>query len=147
MKKIMLMLAMVLSLSTMYAFTGEEAINKQAVSQFKSQFRTATDTRWTTGKNYYKVEFNQEDQKLFAYYNFQGEFVAVCRYISSLSLPFSLQNNLKKNYSGLWISDLFEMATKDGTSYYVTLENADGKVVLSSTDGNTWSVFERSKKA
>jgi hypothetical protein len=71
----------------------------------------------------------------------------VCRYISSLSLPFALQNNLKKNYSDLWVSDLFEMATKEGTSYYVTLENADGKVVLSSTDGTTWSVFERTKKA
>lgn len=147
MKKILMMLAMVLSLSTMYAFTGEEAVNRQAVSNFKTQFRTASDTRWTTGKNYYKVEFNQDDQKLFAYYNFQGEFVAVCRYISSLSLPFGLQNSLKKSYSDLWVSDLFEMATKEGTSYYVTLENADSKVVLSSTDGTTWSVFERSKKA
>jgi len=147
MKKMIMMLAMVLTLSTMYAFTGEEAINSQAVSNFKSQFRAATDTRWTTGKSYYKVEFNQDDQKLFAYYNFQGEFVAVCRYISSLNLPFSLQNNLRKNYSEHWISDLFEMATKDGTSYYVTLENADSKVVLSSTDGTTWSIYERSKKA
>jgi hypothetical protein len=147
MKKIMMMLAMVLTLSTTWAFSGEEAVNKQAVSNFKSQFRTATDTRWTTGNNYYKVEFSQDEQKLFAYYNFQGEFVAVCRYISSLNLPFGLQNNLKKNYSSLWVSDLFEMASRDGTSYYVTLENADSKVVLSSTDGSTWSVFERSKKA
>src|SRR5215831_16956649 len=98
MKKMMLMLAMVFSLSTTFAFTGEEAVNKQAVSNFKAQFRTATDANWTTGKNYYKVEFNEDNQKLFAYYNFQGDFVAVCRYISSLSLPFNLQNSLRKSY-------------------------------------------------
>jgi hypothetical protein len=147
MKKMMLMLAMVFSLTTTFAFTGEEAVNKQAVSNFKTQFRTAADANWTTGKNYYKVEFNEDNQKLFAYYNFQGDFVAVCRYISSLSLPFNLQNSLRKDYSGAWITDLFEMASKEGTSYYVTLENADSKIVLSSTDGSSWSVFERTRKA
>jgi len=147
MKKMMMMLAMVLTFSTMYAFTGEEAINKQAVNNFKSQFKAATETRWTTGRNYYKAEFTLNEQKLFAYYNMEGEFVAVCRYISSLNLPMNLQTSLKNSYNNYWISDLFEMADQNGTTYYATVENADGKVVLSSTDGITWNVFQRNKKA
>jgi len=147
MKKMIMMVAMVFSLSTMYAFTGEEAVSKQAVNNFQSQFKGATETNWTIGKNYYKVAFNLGDQKLFAYYNTEGDFIAVTRYISSVQLPLTLQTGLKNDYSNYWISDLFEMADKDGTSYYVTLEDADAKIVLQSTDGKNWYSYSKSKKA
>jgi hypothetical protein len=147
MKKMIMMLAMVLSLSTMYAFTGEEAVSKQAVKNFKEQFKGASEANWTTGKNYYKVTFSLSEQKLFAYYNMEGEFIAVTRYISSLQLPLNLQAALKNDYSNHWITDLFEMADKTETSYYVTLENADTKIVLRSSDGMEWYVFEKNKKA
>jgi len=147
MKKMIMMLAMVFTLSTMWAFTGEEAVSKQAVTNFKEQFKGATETNWTTGKNYYKVTFTMSDQKLFAYYNKEGDFIAVTRYISSLQLPLNLQTGLKNDYSKYWITDLFEMADKGGTTYYVTLENADAKIVLQSTDGQNWYTFEKNKKA
>jgi hypothetical protein len=147
MKKIMMLLAMVLTLTTTWAFTGEEAINKQALNAFKTEFASATDAAWTVGTNYYKVAFTLSDQKLFAFYNSDGEFIAVTRYISSLQLPLNLQGSLKKECSTCWISDLFEVANTDGTAYYVTLENADTKVVLKSTDGGNWTVYQKSKKA
>src|SRR5262245_5773948 len=103
MKKMIMMLAMVFTLSTMYAFTGEEAVSKEAVSNFKTQFMGATDANWTVGKNYYKVEFTMSEQKLFAYYNTEGDFIAATRYISSFQLPLNLQTGLKNNYSNFWI--------------------------------------------
>jgi len=53
---------------------------------------------------------------------------------------------LKKNYSGYWISDLFEVAKNNGTSYYVTLENGDKKVVLTSANGSDWSTYKKDRK-
>jgi len=147
MKKIMMMLGMVFTLSTAFAFTGEEAVNKQALNAFKTEFAGATDATWTVGSDYYKVDFTMNDQKLFAFYNAEGGFMAVTRYISSNQLPLNLQSSLKKSYSHYWISDLFEMATNDETGYYVTIENADTKIVLKSTNGSDWSVFQKSKKA
>lgn len=147
MKKILMMLAMILTLTTTWAFTGEEAINKQALSAFKSEFAGATDAAWTAGANYYKVAFTLNDQKLFAFYNPDGEFMAVTRYISSVQLPLNLQSSLKKTCSHCWISDLFEIANTDGTAYYVTLENADAKVILRSVNGGDWVVYQKSKKA
>ncbi|SRR6266487_5993071 len=147
MKKIMMMLALVLTLSTSFAFTGEEAVNKKALNGFKSEFAGATDAAWTTGSNFYKVAFTLNDQKLFAYYNAEGEFMAVTRFISSFQLPLNLQTSLKKSYSNYWISDLFEMASNEGTNYYVTFENADTKIVLKSIDGSSWSLYQKSKKA
>ncbi len=147
MKKIMMMLALVLTLSTSFAFTGEEAVNKKALNGFKSEFAGATDAAWTTGSNFYKVAFTLNDQKLFAYYNAEGEFMAVTRFISSFQLPLNLQTSLKKSYNNYWISDLFEMASNEGTNYYVTFENADTKIVLKSIDGSSWSLYQKSKKA
>jgi len=146
MKKIMMMLVLVLMVSTTFAFRNKEVISKQAVNAFKNEFASATDVAWSVGKSYYKVAFTMDDQKLFAYYNNQGEFIAVSRFISSSQLPLNLQSNLKKIYSNYWISDLFEMTTNDATNYYVTFENADTKIVLKSTDGSSWSVYQKSKK-
>jgi hypothetical protein len=147
MKKMIMMLATVFTLSTMYAFTGEEAVNKQALTSFKNDYTGATDATWTTGNSYYKVAFTWKDQKLFAYYDMKGEFIAVTRYISPLQLPLALQNTLKKNYTGYWISDLFEKADKDnGTGYYITLENADTRIVLKSIEGE-WQTFRKTKKS
>jgi len=148
MKKILMMLALVLTLSTSFAFTaGEETVNKQALNAFKIEFAGATDVAWTVGNDYYKVTFSMGDQKLFAYYSAAGDFMVVTRYISSFQLPLNLQGSLKKSYGNYWITDLFEMATHDESSYYVTLETADTKIVLKSTDGGDWTVFQKSKKA
>jgi hypothetical protein len=147
MKKIMMMLLLVLTIGTSFAFTGEEAINKQALNAFKKEFVGATEAAWTVGDNFYKVTFTLNDQKLFAYYNMQGDFMAVTRNISSLQLPLSLQTSLKRSYNNYWISDLFEVAKSDGTNYYVTLETADTKIVLKSADGSDWSVYQKSRKA
>jgi hypothetical protein len=42
---------------------------------------------------------------------------------------------------------LFEVAKNGETSYYVTLENADTKVVLKAQAGNDWSSYKKVKKA
>jgi len=147
MKKIMMILVMALTVSTAFAFTGEDAVNKQALEAFKSEFTGATDVNWTVGSNYYKVAFTMSGQKLFAFYNSQGDFIAATRYISSLQLPLNLQTELKNSYSNYWVSDLFEVAGNDDTTYYITMENADTKIVLKSNDGKEWSLYHKNKKA
>jgi len=61
-------------------------------------------------------------------------------------LPVNLQNNLKTTYSKYWISDLFEVANHDGTSYYVTLEDGDKKIVLKSANGSDWNTYKKDRK-
>jgi hypothetical protein len=146
MKKIMMMLAMVLTISTTYAFTGEEVINKKAVDAFKTEFAGAADASWSAANDYYKVNFTLNEQKLFAFYNTDGEFIAVTRYISSFQLPLNLQSNLKKLSGNCWITDLFELSNSSGTAYYLTLENANTKILLKSVNGSEWAVDQKSKK-
>ena len=144
MKKIITMLAPTLTL-TSFAFAGE-TINKQALNAFQTEFAGATDIAWKVGSSYYEVAFTINHQRLFAFYNDRGEFMAVTRFISPTQLSNYLRKSLKRSYSNFWISDLFEIRHADDKSYYVTLENADTKIILKSINGSRWSLYNKIDK-
>lgn len=85
-------------------------------------------------------------QRVFAYYSASGELIGIARYISSLQLPLGLLTNLKNNYSNYWISDLFELSNSEGTHYYLTLEKSDASIMLESTNGTNWTIYDKKKK-
>jgi hypothetical protein len=144
MKKMMLTLA--IAVSTFCAFAGEVNVNEKVLAAFKTEFKSAKDVKWTQGSNYYEAVFLYNEKYLFAYYNTEGELLGLTRYISPLDLPITLQKTINEKYQDYWISDLFEVAKNDGTSYYITLENAGTKLVLKSTDSYTWNNYKKEKK-
>jgi hypothetical protein len=145
MKKMIVTLA--IALSTLSSFAGEENVNPKVLDAFKTKFKAAKQVEWTAGTDYYKATFVYNDKHVFAFYNTDGELLGLTRYVSPVDLSLNLQIGLKNDYANYWISDLFEVAKTDGTSYYITLENADTRIVLKATDSNTWNVFKKIKKA
>ncbi len=144
MKKIILTLA--IAVSSLSVFAGEADVTKKVLDAFNTEFTSAKDVSWTVTKDYYKATFIYNERYVFAFYAEDGELLAMTRYISSDDLPLSLLTSLKKNYSGYWITDLFEMAKHDGTQYVVTIENADTKLILKAGSG-TWNVHQKIRKA
>jgi hypothetical protein len=62
------------------------------------------------------------------------------RNILSTQLPARLLNPIKTKYKAYWITDLHK-ATSDGkVCYYLTLENADQTLKLSTNHSATWQV-------
>ena len=145
MKKIITILAMTLVVSTSFASIEPETVSNQALNTFTSEFVGATDATWAINRNFYQVTFTLDGQQMFAYYNKSGEFLAVSQNISSVELPNTLKKDLKKVMSNRWITDLFEITNNDQTSWYVTVESADEKIVLKS-DGGKWRVFQTIEK-
>ena len=141
-----MILATVLTVSTAFAFTGGETVNYRALNTFNSEFIKATDASWTVSKDFDKVTFTLNGEQLEAFYNKSGELMAVTHNISTVQLPASLKKSLKKVMGSSWITDLFEITDLDQTSWYVTLETADSKVVLASHNGGRWTVFQKSDK-
>lgn len=147
MKKSILSVALMLMIGVSSIFANNaEGVNQRVLNSFNKEFSNATEVKWETGKEYVKATFNLNGQVLFAYYTEKGEMLAMTRNILSSQLPINLLNDLKKNYSSYWISDLFEMAAGNETSYYITLENADAVTVLRSTDSINWEQFKKEKK-
>ena len=125
---------------------NEGVVNQQALRSFKKEFASASNISWEQKDTYTRATFSLNGQVLFAYYNTDGELQAVVRNIVSDQLPINLLSELKKDYSDYWISDLFEIATDEQTTYYVTLENSEKKIVLKSQGTSFWSVFSKEKK-
>lgn len=144
MKKMMITLAF--AACSLLSFASDD-VSKNVLDAFKKEFTTAQEVKWTTGNDYYKASFIQNDQYISAYYSYTGELLGLTRNMSVLSLPLKLQAKLRGEYSEYWISDLIELSDNDGTHYYITVEKADVKLMLKSDDNTDWSVFKKTSKS
>ena len=146
MKKISILLSLFAVLAVNTAFATSEPVSRRVLESFKSTFKTAQDVSWQSSNKYYRASFSMNDQRIYAYYDGDGYLISVARYISSLQLPVNLFADLKNEYENYWISDLFEESNSDGIHYYVTLENADTRIVLVSSNGGSWNNYSKTKK-
>ncbi len=144
MKKMILGLAF--ALSSLASFAKDENVSQKVLDAFHSSFATVSQVEWANGSNYYRASFVYNNKHVFAYYDLDGQLMGLTRYLSSTDLPLNLQTSLKNDYSDYWISDLFEAAREDGTTYYITLENADTRIVLKSTGTLEWEQYKKFRK-
>jgi hypothetical protein len=145
MKKMMITLA--IAVCTLSAFAGETNVSEKVLKAFNTEFTAAKDVEWTVAENYVMARFQYNDKYVSAYYSPEGELLGLSRNITTADLPLNLQTNLKKEYSGYWVSDLMEVSKTEETVYYVTLENADTKVVLRAAGGASWNQHKKIKKS
>jgi len=124
-----------------------EKVSQKVLASFKTEFANAQNVEWETGSNYFRAAFTMNEQRIFAYYDVEGKLLNIARYISSVQLPINLYADLKNDYGKYWISDLFEVSNSEGFHYYVTLETADTKLVMHSSNGGSWSTYSKNKKS
>ena len=145
MKKIVFVMGFLMIMVVSWAHPSEK-VSQKVLTSFKTEFTNAQNVEWETGNNYFRAAFTMNEQRIFAYYNVDGQLLSIARYISSIQLPVNLYADLKNDYSKYWISDLFEVSNSEGLHYYVTLETADSKLVMHSSNGGSWSTYSKNKK-
>jgi hypothetical protein len=145
--KLIAIAALVFTMGTTNAFAGpDHGISSQLRTAFQKDFNKAELVDYTSGKDLTRLTLKTNDMIVFAYYSENGDLLAVTRNIKSTQLPLSLLLDLKKNYTGYWISELFELSSGDQTSYYMTVENADTKLNLKAVNNNGWETFKKESK-
>ncbi|HEY2721066.1 MAG TPA: hypothetical protein VGI82_05045 [Chitinophagaceae bacterium] len=110
-------------------------------NEFHHLFSQPTEVKWEVVSDFYKVSFVQSGQHLTAFFNPAGNIEAISRNISTVSLPLILQGRLQDKLASSWITDCFEMYGKNGTEYYVTIANANGKVLYVS-NSDDWDKYK-----
>jgi hypothetical protein len=146
MKKI-IMLAIVLTTITISAFANNvSGLNQKVLSSFKKSFQTAEVVRWEVRNNLYKITFKSFDKEMFAYYNADGEQVALSRNIHIDQLPLSLSSELKKKFSQGWMTELFEVSSNGETAYYATIECSTHITILKAEGTSGWATFQKEKR-
>ncbi len=147
-KKILtLMTALMLIISATYADSADRHIPVSVMSAFRSDFSYASNVNWELFNGYYKASFNEHGITLYAFYTSDGEFMGLATYLLSDRLPISLQSEIKEKYKGYWITDLFHFNINNVPGYFITLENADRKIMLKAEKYNSWSFYSEMKKS
>lgn len=130
-----------------YSFANPtDGITKKAVASLSKDFSNAHNVKWEAKGKYLLATFTLNNDVMFAYYSNDGEFMAIGRNILSDKLPIYQMIELKKNYEGYWISNLFEVNMHNDTYYYVTVENAEQTLVLKSSENGGWEVYSKTSK-
>ena len=129
-----------------FANGTDNVVTQEARDAFKKDFATASNIKWEQRSNFLRATFSFNGQILTAYYFSNGNLQAVVRNITSDQLPINLITSLRHDYADFWITDLFEVSSDGQTTYYVTIENSDKKIVLNSEDLSSWQVYSKERK-
>jgi hypothetical protein len=147
MKKSILIWAVLLLASTSFSFANPtDEVNGNVKTSFKKDFGNADGVKWENQKGFLIATFSLNGKITCAYYSKSGDLIAVTRNILSTQLPIRQLLSLEKNYKGYWITDLFEIDANEETSYFISLENADYKLVLKSDVVDGWNEYKKEKK-
>lgn len=145
MKKLVLLIAIVMTIQLSFA-NEAPAVASSAMKSFNKHFYRASNVQWQHSESYDKVSFVLDNRFMNAYYAPDGELIVVIRNILSEQLPLKLLLELKQKYSNMWISELFEVVNGSDDYYYVTLENADEKLVLNAKAHKSWKLYKKIEK-
>jgi hypothetical protein len=110
---------------------GTESTKAIAVKNLKSEFSDAANVTWSKQEDLTEASFEWNGQKLHAFYNTDGDQVALSREVSEDKLPLKAMQTIKTKYSGFTTTEAIEYnSTEEGLSYYVSLEKDNKKMIL-----------------
>jgi hypothetical protein len=145
MKKIFLSIAIGLAaFSTAFA-KAPDNVNDRAMAAFQRDFYKASEVHWSANSNCVMASFLLDNQTQYAYYDYQGTLIGVVHHILTSSLPEDLSRDIKKHYSGYWVSELFQVSSEQGVYYYIQMKNADETLVLSTEGTGSWHKYSMPK--
>ena len=146
MKKFLVIpVTILMALFSMSFAKPDDLLNQRAVGSFQTEFKNASSVSWKQSEKFSIATFRMNDQIMFAYYDTQGALIALAHNIVTTSLPDDLRKELKKKYSGFWITDCFQIRDDEGTRYFVQVRNSDVTRVLSSDGTESWKIYLRQK--
>ncbi len=132
---VILMAFLIFTFTATYAKSNDTKVPESITSEFNSDFSQAGNVKWEKIANYFKASFSFRGEVLFAFYSEDADLMGIANNILSDRLPAFLQVEIKRDYEGYWITNLFGYSIKDTPGYFIELENAD-RIIMLKSDGN-----------
>jgi hypothetical protein len=95
MKKLLLVLGLVATMGVCSAYPSER-VSQKVLTSFKTEFTNAQNVEWETGNNYFRASFTMNEQRIFAYYNVNGELLSIARIYQLISATCQSFHRYKK---------------------------------------------------
>ena len=138
--------AAVISLQSLQAAApgGER---EKAVESLKREFSGAMHICWSKlPSGVFQANFVVDDERLNAFFDAEGQMLAVSRFIKAENLPMQVSRMLKTRFAGYSIDEVVELVKDGFTSYVITVENQSRKITIEASDDGKASIFKKIKK-
>jgi hypothetical protein len=143
MKKSILSVASICGILLLSSFSlkalpnGDASVNEKVLKSFNTVFSDASNVQWSQLGDYYYVSFSQNDMRVRAEYDKNGEMLSSLRYYDAQHLPLNILCNVKKEYPNKSIEVVTEVSIPAGTAYVIQLQDSKGwTIVRSDVNGN-----------
>lgn len=125
----------------------KDNVTQAAKAVFKKQFPEAQFAVWTTVNrfNIYLVRFVYSNQPLIAYIDYEGTIVATARAVVKESLPITVNQVLKKEFSRFVVKEIMELVLNDELNYLFFLEDEKARVLIKVNTNGVASEIRREK--
>ena len=138
------LLALLLSVSIIAAASGtreKSVTNVRMLQNFTAQYGNIDNVVWRSAmNNMVKAEFELEEEKICAYFDESGNYVAQTREITLSELPKKLQIALEEKAPGAEVVSLFEMVNDSEKAWFIETKSMNEKKLWK---GNTFGKLAR----
>jgi hypothetical protein len=122
-------------------------ISDKLLETFRKTFPDAMQVKWVEQPDSYMVTFKQNDILTKVNYDKDGNFVSSIRYYSEKNLPVTIICRLEKEYAGKSVFGVTEVATQNGTEYYIKLQDDKNWYTVHSDSSGNLERIEKFRKA
>ena len=127
------------------AFAGETKLSYAILSNFKTQFKNASDINWITNEAYAKATFIENQIKMEAFYSPAGELIGTSKGITLDQLSVKAKRNFAKKYGEYSVTEAIRFEGIEEAAYYIAARNEQETVVVKVSDDNQISIIKRTK--
>jgi hypothetical protein len=145
MKSLFILLFSLTMLSANSTPDTNTTVNPEVLESFQKSFQKADHATWSEGEGFFRADFQLNCQYVSAFFSKTGHLLGITRNLAVTQLPVILQANLKSLQNENWISEAFELSNEEGTSYFITVENANERITYRS-DKNEWTTYQKKAK-
>jgi type II secretory pathway component GspD/PulD (secretin) len=119
MKRFFLAAAFGLAGIATFAAPTSRYITYRAKESFAQQFGAVKNVTWTDARNHMvKAEFELDEQKVTAFFNEYGEYLATSITVNKTQLPFRLRLAMDNELKGAPIDELIQVESANENAYY-----------------------------
>ena len=133
--------------STALAKDVKNKVSYRIENNFKTNFSGAQNVSWTFKSNFVKAIFDNNGEKMEAFYNLNGDIIGTSKSITLSQLPVDAKRSFAKSYSGYTVKEAIHFESSDEDAYYISAENEKQSVVLKVSNNREISIFNKDRKS
>ena len=131
MKKIILIAAT--AFLSLAGFANVDPVNGRVLEAFRTTFADAKNVQWKSldESGLFQATFTYQNNELSAYYNEEGEMVAMAHYIDKANLPIMVAKAIKERFPDHVLQTAIEKIAYGATTYHITLNSPKSALLVS----------------